>query len=263
MGLSIDDRLSFGKVDAGHETSPGMKIKLPAKIIMQVSPCLLVPLFALGCNSDLRTGWSGKGDGGGADRIDTSSAAGSTGGAGAGGTADSGVVFDPGNLSAEGIESFCTGFYTYYTKALTTCLTGSSLAYATMAPGVPEAICVRIVRSVHAGLSRYDKQRGTACLAALASSGPFPLSACADLNTTAFNSLDCRSSITPAVSAGGPASPFWSQEPPAPGMARNADPAPRATCPSRRPSPRPGSAWPTCPQAATARDQAGLAASRV
>ena len=180
--------------------------------------CLLTSLLALGCHSDLRTGWNGQGDGGGLDLVGDASIVGGSGGSastqaggtrgsqssgGATGTAGGGASTDPGTTGAESIESFCQSYYTYYVSALSTCMTGSSLAFAIMAPGLPDAICVRIVRSVHAGLSRYDKQHGAACLAALASSGSFPLAACESLNATAFDSLDCRTSITPAVPAGG------------------------------------------------------------
>jgi hypothetical protein len=174
-----------------------------AKLIVRFLLCLLVPAFACGCQSNLRTGWNSKGDAGGTDLLDTTSSNGGTGGAGAGGTSDSGAVSDPGNPSAESIESFCRSFVIHYVNAATTCLTGSSLAYASMTEGDPDAVCLRLVRSVRAGLSRYDRQRGTACLAALASMGSFPLSACDDLSATPFNGLDCRTSITPAVSAGG------------------------------------------------------------
>ena len=66
MGRSRWSAARGGKVDARHDTSFGMRIKPLAKTIMQVSPYLPVPFLALGCKSDLRTGWNAKSDAGSA-----------------------------------------------------------------------------------------------------------------------------------------------------------------------------------------------------
>ena len=212
MGVSIDDHVSVGKVDETQYTRMAMMTKSLAKPFTRIFLCLLVPILALACKSDLRTGWNGQGDAGDADVSGVTRAGGagdrsdggsSDGLAAAGGAETRSPGADLGTPSAESIESFCQGYYAYYARALATCATGSSLALASALAGVPDAICLRIVRSVHAGRSRYDSGHGAACLAVMGSSGSFPLAACDGIGASVFGNPDCLASITPAVPAGG------------------------------------------------------------